>query len=179
MQLEDILKAQKLGLISCDTDWDGIRKCITAGYFHQAARSAGIGEYVNCRTGIKMFLHPTSALYGLGYSPEYVVYHQVVLTSKEMMSTVTQVDPNWLAELGGAFYSIKERGNMSGLVRKKREGELDRKTELEEEMRRDKRQKEEEEEVGRRKERESKAGGETPMIATPGATPFRSRRRFM
>ncbi|KAJ1576364.1 hypothetical protein NDA12_002800 [Ustilago hordei] len=179
LQLEDILKAQKLGLISCDTDWDGIRKCITAGYFHQAARSAGIGEYVNCRTGIKMFLHPTSALYGLGYSPEYVVYHQVVLTSKEMMSTVTQVDPNWLAELGGAFYSIKERGNMSGLVRKKREGELDRKTELEEEMRRDKRQKEEEEEVGRRKERESKAGGETPMIATPGATPFRSRRRFM
>ncbi|SPC61824.1 probable PRP16 - RNA-dependent ATPase [Ustilago sp. UG-2017b] len=179
LQLEDILKAQKLGLISCDTDWDGIRKCITAGYFHQAARSAGIGEYVNCRTGIKMFLHPTSALYGLGYSPEYVVYHQVVLTSKEMMSTVTHVDPNWLAELGGAFYSIKERGNMSGLVRKKREGELDRKTELEEEMRRDKRQKEEEEEVGRRKERESKAGGETPMIATPGATPFRSRRRFM
>ncbi|KAJ1020455.1 hypothetical protein NDA13_005772 [Ustilago tritici] len=49
LQLEDILKAQKLGLISCDTDWDGIRKCITAGYFHQAARSAGIGEYSGVR----------------------------------------------------------------------------------------------------------------------------------
>ncbi len=113
LQLEDIMKSQKLRLVSCSTDWDGIRKCITAGYFHQAARSAGIGEYVNARTGIKMFLHPTSALYGLGYSPEYVVYHQVVLTSKEMMSTVTQVDPHWLAELGGAFYSIKERGGTS------------------------------------------------------------------
>jgi pre-mRNA-splicing factor ATP-dependent RNA helicase DHX38/PRP16 len=28
------------------------RKCITAGYFHQAARVKGIGEYMNIRTGV-------------------------------------------------------------------------------------------------------------------------------
>lgn len=28
------------------------RKCITAGYFHQAARVKGIGEYMNVRTGV-------------------------------------------------------------------------------------------------------------------------------
>ncbi|KAJ9474769.1 Pre-mRNA-splicing factor ATP-dependent RNA helicase PRP16 [Pseudozyma hubeiensis] len=180
VQLEDIMKSQKLRLASCGTDWDGIRKCITAGYFHQAARSAGIGEYVNCRTGIKMFLHPTSALYGLGYSPEHVVYHQVVLTSKEMMNTVTQVDPHWLAELGGAFYSIKERGSTTGLARKRREGDLDKLTSLEQQMMKDR-----EDEVVKERERKDRekrkaAGGETPMIATPGATPFRSRaRRFV
>jgi hypothetical protein len=41
-----------------------------------------------------MALHPTSALYGLGYVPEYVVYHELILTAKEYMSTVTAVDPH-------------------------------------------------------------------------------------
>lgn len=99
-QLEDILKSQKLSLSSCGTDWDVIRKCITSGYFHQAARVKGIGEYVNCRTGVPMHLHPTSALYGLGYTPDFVIYHELTLTSKEYMGTVTAVDPHWLAELG-------------------------------------------------------------------------------
>lgn len=71
-QLEDIMKQQKIDPnVSVGTDWDIIRyansrsnclssltlticvrKCITAGYFHQAARVKGIGEYVNIRTGV-------------------------------------------------------------------------------------------------------------------------------
>lgn len=66
VQLEEIMQTQKLAVVSCGTDWDVVRKCICSGYFHQAAKVKGIGEYVNCRTGIPMHLHPTSALYGLG-----------------------------------------------------------------------------------------------------------------
>ena len=84
MQLEDIMKFQKMELISAGTDFDvirfavlstrdpshelvfGRRKAIAAGYFHQAARVKGIGEFVNIRTGLPTHLHPTSALYGLG-----------------------------------------------------------------------------------------------------------------
>ncbi|CAG8606785.1 831_t:CDS:2, partial [Scutellospora calospora] len=54
-------------------------------------------------------LHPTSALYGLGYTPDYIVYHELVMTSKEYMQCVTAVDPYWLAEMGPMFYSIKEK----------------------------------------------------------------------
>lgn len=36
-------------------------------------RLKGIGEYVNVRTGIPCFLHPTSALFGMGFMPDYVV----------------------------------------------------------------------------------------------------------
>lgn len=73
------MKTQKLGVISCGTDWDVIRKCICAGYFHQAAKVKGIGEYMNIRTGLPCMLHPTSALSGLGYLPDYVVYHECEL----------------------------------------------------------------------------------------------------
>jgi hypothetical protein len=57
--------------------------------------------------GMPCFLHPTSALYGLGYTPDYIVYHELVYTSKEYMQCVTAVDPEWLAELGPTFFSIK------------------------------------------------------------------------
>lgn len=53
-----------------------------SAYFHQAARLKGIGEYVNLRTGMPSHLHPTSALYGMGFTPDYVVYHELIMTSK-------------------------------------------------------------------------------------------------
>ena len=99
-QLMDIMKAESMEIVSCGTDWDVVRKCICSAYFHQAARVKGIGEYVNCRTGMPCHLHPTSALYGLGYTPDYIVYHELVMTSKEYMQCVTAVDPYWLAEMG-------------------------------------------------------------------------------
>jgi len=123
-------------LVACGTDWDVIRKCICAGYYHQAAKVKGIGEYINLRTSVSVQLHPTSALYGLGFLPDYVVYHELILTSKEYMSTVTSVDPKWLAELGGVFYSVKEKGYNARLA-KVTETELSRKMEIEAEMDRD------------------------------------------
>jgi len=82
-------------------------------------------------------LHPTSALYGLGYLPDYVVYHELILTSKEYMSTVTSVDPHWLAELGGVFYSVKEKG-YSAREKRVTEVEFNKKMEIEAQMAADK-----------------------------------------
>lgn len=119
-QLVYILEsANRHGTIkSCGGDWDVIRKCICSGYFYQAAKLKGLGEYVNLRTAMTMQMHPTSALYGLGYLPNYVVYHELVLTSRQYMSVVTAVDPYWLVELGGVFYSIKEKGYSSNATTK-------------------------------------------------------------
>jgi pre-mRNA-splicing factor ATP-dependent RNA helicase DHX38/PRP16 len=132
-QLHDIMTVQKMRLVSCGTDWDVIRKCICSGFYHQAAKVKGIGEFINLRTSVSMQLHPTSALYGLGYVPEYVVYHELILTSKEYMSTVTAVDPHWLAELGGVFYSVKEKG-YSQRERRVTEQEFNRRMEIETQM---------------------------------------------
>lgn len=132
-QLHDIMGQQKMDLVSCGTDWDVIRRCICSGYYHQAAKVRGIGEYINLRTSVTVQLHPTSALYGLGYLPDYVVYHELILTSKEYMSCVTSVDPHWLADLGGVFYSLKSK-EYSGREKKVIEGEFSRKMEIETQM---------------------------------------------
>jgi pre-mRNA-splicing factor ATP-dependent RNA helicase DHX38/PRP16 len=117
-QLLDICKALKIQISSSGTDWEVVRKCICSGYFHNAAKMKGIGEYVNLRTGIPCVLHPTSAIYGLGFTPDYIVYHELVMTSKEYMMCVTAVDPNWLAELGPVFFSVKTGLNNYAILKR-------------------------------------------------------------
>ncbi|KAJ2036703.1 Pre-mRNA-splicing factor ATP-dependent RNA helicase PRP16 [Coemansia sp. S3946] len=107
----DILKGLlKLELKSAGANWDTIRQCICSAYSHQAARVKSLGEYNNLRTGMPCHLHPTSVLYGMEYTPHYIVYHELVFTSKEYMQCVTAVDPKWLAEMGPMFFSLREAG---------------------------------------------------------------------
>ena len=47
--------------------------------------------YVNMRTGMPCHLHPTSALFGMGYTPDYIVYHELVMTSKVTNGLVMEV----------------------------------------------------------------------------------------
>jgi pre-mRNA-splicing factor ATP-dependent RNA helicase DHX38/PRP16 len=107
-QLVDLMQQQKIVVKGCGGSWDVVRRTICSAYFYNSCQIKGIGEYVNMLTGIQSCLHPSSALYGLGYTPDFVVYHELISTSKEYMSCVTAVDGQWLAELGPMFFSIKE-----------------------------------------------------------------------
>jgi ATP-dependent RNA helicase DHX8/PRP22 len=37
-------------------------------------------------------------------TPEWVIYHELVLTSKEYMREVTTLDPKWLVEVASRFF---------------------------------------------------------------------------
>ena len=104
-QLVDLMKQIKLYPKSGTPD--GIRRAICSAYFCNSSKLKGIGEYVNMLSGVPSGLHPSSALYGLGYTPDYVCYHELISTSKEYMSCVTAVEGEWLAELGPMFFSVK------------------------------------------------------------------------
>ena len=107
-QLEEIMIKMNINIeSSCGMNLDVVRKCISSAYVSKAARSKGLGQYVNLRNGLPCSIHPTSSLFGLGYTPEYVVYHELVMTSKEYMHCITAVSPEWLAESGPAFYSLR------------------------------------------------------------------------
>ena len=119
-QLLEIMRQQKQQIRSVSgEDWDVIRRCICKSYHQHASRQKGVGEYVHVSTGAQAHLHPTSALYGLGYSPDYVVYHEVVMTSKEYMNHVTAVEPAWLAEFAPLFFTIKTEGMTRAVIRAK------------------------------------------------------------
>ncbi|KAJ8754552.1 hypothetical protein K2173_005713 [Erythroxylum novogranatense] len=163
-QLLDILKTLKIPLTSCGYEWDIIRKAICSAYFHNSARLKGVGEYVNCRSGMPCHLHPSSALYGLGYTPDYVVYHELILTTKEYMQCATAVEPQWLAELGPMFFSVKD-SDTSMLEHKKKQKE--EKTAMEEEMENLRKVQAEVEIDSKKKEREKRTKRQQ-QVATPG-----------
>ena len=85
-----------------------MRKAVCSAYFQNAGRMKTVAEYVNMRNGMPCHLHPSSSLYGLGYTPDYVIYHELVMTSKEYMQCVSAVEPHWLADAGPMFFSVKE-----------------------------------------------------------------------
>mmetsp|Transcript_20254 Transcript_20254/g.81500 ORF Transcript_20254/g.81500 Transcript_20254/m.81500 type:complete len:127 (-) Transcript_20254:38-418(-) len=62
------------------------------------------------RSAVVCAVHPTSSLYGAGFTPDYVVYHELIYTQKEYMSCVTVVEPQWLAEMGPMFFTLKYSG---------------------------------------------------------------------
>lgn len=105
-QLKLIMTSRKYPLISCK-DEDVIKKCICKSYFHQAAKLKNLREYVNLRTGVPCQLHASSAIAGMGNLPTYVIYHELVKTTKEFMQCTTAIEGEWLAELGPMFYQLR------------------------------------------------------------------------
>ena len=45
--------------------------------------------------------------------PEWVVYHELVLTTKEYMREVIAIDPKWLVEFSPAFYKFSDKNRLS------------------------------------------------------------------
>jgi pre-mRNA-splicing factor ATP-dependent RNA helicase DHX38/PRP16 len=169
-QLADIMKSQKVQLTTCGSEWDVCRRAICASYFYQAGRLRGIGEYVNCRTGMPCHLHPSSALYGLGYTPDYVCYHEIVLTSKEYMQCVTAVEPEWLGEFGPIFFTLKRsHSSLAQSKAKQKEDKLKMKDEM-----KAKKDAENEEKKKLHEKMEAKIEKESRKIVTPGGNGLRT-----
>ncbi|XP_059657706.1 pre-mRNA-splicing factor ATP-dependent RNA helicase DEAH7-like isoform X2 [Cornus florida] len=163
-QLLDILKTLKIPLTSCGPDWDIVRQAICSAYFHNSARLKGIGEYANCRNGMPCHLHPSSALYGLGYTPDYVIYHELILTTKEYMQCATSVEPQWLAELGPMYFAVKD-SDTSMLEHKKKQKQ--EKTAMEEEMENLRKVQAELEKEDKEKEKDKRAK-QQQLVSMPG-----------
>ena len=59
----------------------------------------------------QVYIHPSSALFNK--NPEWLIYHELVLTSKEYMRQVMAVEPKWLVELAPRFYRTADAGTLS------------------------------------------------------------------
>lgn len=64
------------------------------------------------------------------YLLKFAYLTELIFTSKQYMSCVSSVDPQWLAELGGIFFSVREQ-NFGDRQRKAADREFNRKSEIE------------------------------------------------
>ena len=164
-QLLDLMKQQKLEPKSSGGSWDVVRKAICSAYFYNSSKIKGIGDYINMLNGIPCSLHPSAALFGLGYSPDYVCYHELISTSKEYMSCVTAVEGEWLAELGPMFFSIKE--SFETTLRRRHEKKLEQVKMMKEMDDKEAKNDEEKESIVSKKKEQSTSRNRS-AVATPG-----------
>lgn len=101
-QLLEIMDKYKLDVISGGNNPTKIGKALAAGFFFHAARKDPNGGYRTLADHRQVYIHPSSALFH--QQPHWVIYHEIVMTTKEYMREVTMVDPKWLVELAPRFY---------------------------------------------------------------------------
>ncbi|CAO2841533.1 unnamed protein product [Amaranthus hypochondriacus] len=117
-QLLSIMDKYKLDVVSAGKNFTKIRKAITAGFFFHAARKDPQEGYRTLVENQPVYIHPSSALFQR--QPDWVIYHELVMTTKEYMREVTVVDPKWLVELAPRFFKVSDPTKMSKRKRQER-----------------------------------------------------------
>jgi pre-mRNA-splicing factor ATP-dependent RNA helicase DHX16 len=100
-----------------DEGLTNIQKSIVAGFFPNGARLNRSGDsYRSVRINQTVYIHPSSVLYG--QKPKWVLYNELVLTSKEFMRNCMPLKPEWLVEVAPHYYKNKEIEDLGGTSKK-------------------------------------------------------------
>eukprot|EP00894_Picocystis_sp_ML_P000616 jgi/Pico_ML_1/51133/g2216.t1 len=105
-QIVSLMERVEIEMTSNPLELENISKAITAGYFYHTAKLQKTGSYRTIKNPQTVYIHPSSGL--AKTPPKWVVYFELVETSKEYMRQVIEIKPDWLFEIAPHFYKRKE-----------------------------------------------------------------------
>jgi HrpA-like RNA helicase len=94
-----------------------VRRAICSGFFRNAAKKDPQEGYKTLVEGTPVYIHPASALFNR--NPEWCIYHELILTTREYCHNVTSIEPKWLVEVAPQFFKVADANKIS--KRKKQE----------------------------------------------------------
>ncbi|CCD33739.1 hypothetical protein ACHAPC_009908 [Botrytis cinerea] len=110
-QLLKIMERYKHPIVSCGRNTDKVRQALCSGFFRNSARKDPQEGYKTLIESTPVYLHPSSALFGK--QAEWVIYHTLVMTTKEYMHCTTTIDPKWLVSAAPSFFKVADAGKLS------------------------------------------------------------------
>jgi len=117
-QLVTIMDRYKMDIVSAGRNYAKVQKAIVAGYFTNSAKKDPQEGYRTMVEGNTVYIHPSSAIFNK--NPEWVLYHELVLTTKEYMRNVMAIEPKWLVELAPQFYRAADATRLTKAKRMER-----------------------------------------------------------
>lgn len=117
-QLLGIMDRHKLDVVSAGKNSVRIQKAICSGFFRNASKKDPQEGYRTLVDSQVVYIHPSSALFNR--QPEWVVYHELVQTTKEYMREVTTIDPKWLVEFAPSFFRFSDPTKLSKFKKNQR-----------------------------------------------------------
>eukprot|EP00597_Dinobryon_sp_UTEXLB2267_P004841 CAMPEP_0170077306 /NCGR_PEP_ID=MMETSP0019_2-20121128/14147_1 /TAXON_ID=98059 /ORGANISM="Dinobryon sp., Strain UTEXLB2267" /LENGTH=283 /DNA_ID=CAMNT_0010289551 /DNA_START=41 /DNA_END=892 /DNA_ORIENTATION=- len=85
-------------------DAEAICKAVCSGYFYNTAKFASNAEYKTIKNQHTVYVHPSSVMAKDEDPPRWLVYFELVFTSKEYMRMVAPIKGEWLVEIAPHFY---------------------------------------------------------------------------
>ncbi|KAL2833566.1 P-loop containing nucleoside triphosphate hydrolase protein [Aspergillus pseudoustus] len=110
-QLLGIMQRYHHKIVSCGRNSTKVRQALCTGFFRNAARKDPQEGYKTLVEGTPVYMHPSSALFGK--PAEHVIYHTLVLTTKEYMHCTTAIEPKWLVEAAPTFFKVAPTDRLS------------------------------------------------------------------
>merc|ERR1711939_248523 len=110
-QLVSIMERYKHQIVSCGRNTVKVRQALCAGFFRNSARKDPQEGYKTLIEGTPVYMHPSSALFGK--PAEHVIFHTLVLTTKEYMHCATVIEPKWLVEAAPTFFKVAPTDRLS------------------------------------------------------------------
>ncbi|KAL5287321.1 DHX8 family protein [Megaselia abdita] len=117
-QLLGTMDRHKLDVVSAGKNSVRVQKTICSGFFRNAAKKDPQEGYRTIVDQQVVYIHPSSALFHR--QPEWVIYHELVQTTKEYMREVTSIDPKWLPEFAPSFYKFSDPTKLSKFKKNQR-----------------------------------------------------------
>uniref|UniRef100_A0A8C5CRV7 RNA helicase n=1 Tax=Gadus morhua TaxID=8049 RepID=A0A8C5CRV7_GADMO len=118
-QLEGLMERIEVEVVSCQGEPMPIRKAVTAGYFYHTARLSK-GGYKTVKHQQTVYVHPNSSLFD--EQTRWLIYHELVFTTKEFMRQVIEIDSAWLLEVAPHYYKNKELEDSSSKKMPRKQG---------------------------------------------------------
>eukprot|EP00919_Chromeraceae_sp_WS-2016_P052091 GHVR01123434.1.p1 GENE.GHVR01123434.1~~GHVR01123434.1.p1 ORF type:complete len:1336 (+),score=366.00 GHVR01123434.1:50-4057(+) len=117
-QLITIMDRYKFEIHSAGKDYNRVRKSICAGFFRHSCKRDPQEGYRTLVDHQQVYLHPSSAVYQR--NPDWIIYHELVLTTKEYLRECCTIEPYWLVELAPSLFKKADDTKMSYRKRKER-----------------------------------------------------------
>ncbi|USW56515.1 Putative helicase, P-loop containing nucleoside triphosphate hydrolase [Septoria linicola] len=107
-QLAKLCDRVEVTVSSCGaSNLQPVQRAMTAGFFPNAARlQRGGDSYRTVKNNMTVHIHPSSVL--MDVRPKWVIFYELVLTSKEFMRSVMPLQPEWLTEVAPHYYKPKD-----------------------------------------------------------------------
>ncbi|KAL6249342.1 DEAH-box ATP-dependent RNA helicase prp22 [Rhinocladiella similis] len=110
-QLVSIMERYKHHIVSCGRNTLRVRQALCSGFFRNSARKDPQEGYKTLIEGTPVYMHPSSSLFGK--PAEHVIFHTLVLTTKEYMHCTTVIEPKWLVEAAPTFFRVAPTDRLS------------------------------------------------------------------
>lgn len=104
-QLREICLKLNLKLESCGSETGNVRHCLAHGMFINAAELQLDGSYLALDTHQPVSIHPSSVLFQA--KPAYVVFNELLHTSRCYMRDLCLVDADWLLDAAPEYFARK------------------------------------------------------------------------